>query len=192
MTTREDRFRRLFDSNYRLLTAYALRRTSTQADAEDVVSETFAVAWRRFDALPRDEHDQRLWLYGVARKTLANHRRGVARAQRLSRRLELEAGYAAASQPQLDQAPGTAAALEAMRLLNEPDQELLRLAMWEELRHADIAKVMGMSVPNVAVRLHRAKRRLRNRFAGSVQGRAGAGHVLGTRTVATSGPESTR
>lgn len=192
MGMREERFRHLFDSNYRSLTAYALRRTNARADADDVVSETFAVAWRRFDALPQGDHDQRLWLYGVARRILANQRRGVARAQRLALRLESEVDQVAPPDAAIETASDAAAVLHAMRLLDESDQELLRLALWEELRHSDIAKVMGISVPNVAVRLHRAKRKLRARFEGSVQGRAGAGHVLRTRTITTPGPESTR
>jgi RNA polymerase sigma-70 factor (ECF subfamily) len=56
--------------------AYALRRTDA-ATAEDVVSEVFLIAGRKLDRVPA--LDPQPWLYGVARRVLANHRRGSLR-----------------------------------------------------------------------------------------------------------------
>ncbi|RPH35500.1 MAG: sigma-70 family RNA polymerase sigma factor, partial [Chloroflexi bacterium] len=53
----------------------------------------------------------------------------------------------------------TEPALEALSRLSASDQELLRLVAWEELSHAEIAEVMGISVNAVAIRLHRARAR---------------------------------
>ena len=77
----EPAFRRLFDSAYRPLLAYARRRAESTADAEEVVAETLLVAWRRRLELPAD--DPLPWLYGVARRVLANQRRGRERLGRL-------------------------------------------------------------------------------------------------------------
>ena len=74
----ELRFRELFDSHFRELLGYALRRVGSPEDAADVVAETMLVAWRRIDEVPADG-TARLWLYGVARRVLANHRRGQVR-----------------------------------------------------------------------------------------------------------------
>lgn len=191
MTAPEERFRALFAGNYCHLLAYALRRTTSRADAEDVVAEAFTVAWRRLDVVPDDDHEQRLWLYGVARRTLANHRRGVGRAHRLSLRLGSETLTVDPPSARFEQAADVAQALHAMAHLPETDQELLRLALWEELSHADIAKVTGTSVANVAVRLHRAKRKLRVRFERSAQGLPDGGQVLAA-TRATTAEEPTR
>src|SRR4051812_28988790 len=60
-----------------------MRRCDGPEDAADVVAETFAVCWRRLDAVP-DGTAARLWLYGVARNVLAAHRRGAARRRDLS------------------------------------------------------------------------------------------------------------
>ena len=66
--------------------AYVLRRVERAEDAGDVVAETFLVAWRRMDKVPAGD-EARLWLYGVARRQLANQRRGELRRSRLADRL---------------------------------------------------------------------------------------------------------
>ena len=71
--------------------AYALRRAAGPEDAADVVAETFLIAWRRLSDIPAGA-EARLWLYGVARHTLANQRRGERR--------RLAAGRSAARRPE--------------------------------------------------------------------------------------------
>jgi RNA polymerase sigma-70 factor (ECF subfamily) len=183
VTAREDRFRHLFREHYTALIAYAIRRTSQRADAEDVVAEAFSVAWRRIDEVAPGHHEERLWLYGVARRTLANRRRGDERAARLPVRLAVYAKNAPAADSGIEDSVDAELALRALALLSETDQEVVRLAVWEDLSHADIAKVIGTSVPNVAVRLHRAKRRLKRIFDTELQGRPGAGHAPSARAV---------
>jgi RNA polymerase sigma-70 factor (ECF subfamily) len=96
-----DRFRRLFAATERELLAYVLRRVDRAEDAADVVAETFLVAWRRLDKIPPGD-EARLWLYGVARRQLANQRRGRLRRSRLADRLraELPAAVAGARSPE--------------------------------------------------------------------------------------------
>ena len=82
----ESRFRDLFDGHHRAVMAYFMRRIPNEMDALDATEDVFLVAWRRIDKVPED--DAALpWLYGVARKVLANHRRGDARLSRLRRRI---------------------------------------------------------------------------------------------------------
>jgi DNA-directed RNA polymerase specialized sigma24 family protein len=86
---RHARFERVYAAQYGLILAYALRRTETRDDAADVVAEIFLTAWRRQDQAP-DGPAARLWLYGIARRVLANHLRGRRRHERLSARLLAE------------------------------------------------------------------------------------------------------
>jgi RNA polymerase sigma factor (sigma-70 family) len=151
------RFEALFTAHYRDVHRFALRRIDPQA-AEEVANETFAVCWRRLDAVP----DPPLpWLYGVARNCLANHRRDRRRNERRER-----AAWGAARDPDAggrDPAERFAerdAILRALTALPEHDREALRLVAWEGLAVADAARAAGISRAAFAMRLHRARRRL--------------------------------
>jgi RNA polymerase sigma-70 factor (ECF subfamily) len=187
-SNREDLFRSAYRSHYRSVLAYALRRTAVRVDAEDVAAETFVVAWRRVGKLPTTEPDQLIWLYGVARRTLANHHRARGRAARLDALLVTvdPTDVPGADDGVVDHSD-LKVAIEALSELSSKDQEVLLLALWEDLSTREIANVMDLSKPNVSLRLHRAKRRLRDRFAASVQEPSSAGHQ--TLRTATGDPE---
>lgn len=154
MPDRRGRFNALFEATHRQVLAYALRRTRQPADAEDAAAETFAIAWRRFDDIPMDPLTLP-WLYGVARRVLANQRRGDSRRANLLGRLfdrtpQVEDG------PDIDDGGPLTAALARLR---PDDRELLQLVAWEDLDHAAIATALGVSVNAVGIRLHRARKR---------------------------------
>jgi RNA polymerase sigma-70 factor (ECF subfamily) len=153
MLTREERFNRLHERHFEAIRCYAFRRAPALAD--DIVSETFLVAWRRIDDVPDDE---RPWLFGVARNARLNLQRSLRRQQAVASRL------AADPADSTDEADGrgerVAAAISA---LSERDREILLLHAWEGLNRRDIAAAVGCSVPNVSVRLHRARGPLRSR-----------------------------
>jgi DNA-directed RNA polymerase specialized sigma24 family protein len=115
---RDERFEGLFRENYASVRAYALRRASRDA-AQDVVAETFLVAWRRLDDVPRDALP---WLYAVARRVLANQRRSAHRSAALERRLAL--AEAAALQPDPSESAGEAERVRfALGRLSERSRE---------------------------------------------------------------------
>ena len=72
---RRHRFEAVYAAYHGPVLGYVLRRTGNPDDAADVLADTFLTAWRRLEDLP-PEPAARLWLYGVARRVLANHRRG--------------------------------------------------------------------------------------------------------------------
>ena len=155
----EQRFRRVYASNFPALLAYAARRVDQPEDASDVVAETFLVAWRRRGHLP--PHDEiRLWLYGVARRVLANHHRGGARRERLGERLRQRI-VAAVSRDPAGEVPQRLQVRAALALLDEPDRELIMLTAWEGLQPREAAEVLGISAGAARTRLSRARARLR-------------------------------
>lgn len=152
-TSRLARFDAIFTEHQRPVLAYAMRRTQALADAEDVAAETFTIAWRKIDSLPAAEPLP--WLYAVARRVLANHRRGNGRRERLSALLRVED----VATPMRAGEDVDGPAFVALATLSPADQELLRLVAWEELGNQQIAAVLGITPNAVAIRLHRVRAR---------------------------------
>jgi len=159
---RVERFRAVYDAAYPRLMAYALRRARTRDDAHDVVADTMLIAWRRLDDIPTDER-RIAWMYGVARRVLANHYRATDRRDRLTDRLEHQAP---ADHGEFD------AVYEALDRLRTDDREILTLAAWDDLTNDEIAVVLSVTPGAVAVRLHRARARLARELARSGVGGA--------------------
>jgi RNA polymerase sigma factor (sigma-70 family) len=156
--SRREQFEALYAEQYASIYAYVHRRLPGGAsEVPDVVAEAFSVAWRRLDEIPVSE--ARLWLYGLARHSLMNHRRGSRRRTRLFDRLMREAPTAA--QPSLAPDHADAWLVAAIERLPDAWREALRLVSWDGCSHAEAAQVLGCSVNAVALRLHKAKARLR-------------------------------
>ena len=155
----ETRFENLYRAHADQVHAYARRRTSPGA-ADDVVSETFLVGWRRLSDVPEQPLP---WLLGVARRVLANRRRTESRTDALTRRLagsEPVAGPGHDVDDELNQRVRL-----ALAGLGDRDRELLMLIAWEGLRVQEAAEVLGVRSGTLAVRLHRARKRLSEALA---------------------------
>jgi RNA polymerase sigma-70 factor, ECF subfamily len=149
--TDRDRLEVIFREHYEAVLAYARRRAPISV-ADDAAAETFELAWRKADKIPREPLP---WLLGIARRVLATQRRASERRERLSNRL---AHHLDATSPddQLGEALGA-----ALNTLPDRDREVLLLIAWEGLTAGEAAVVVGASPAAVYVRLHRARRRLR-------------------------------
>lgn len=130
-----------------------------RATAQDVVAEVFLTAWRQRRELP-PEPLTRLWLTRVAYRAVSNARRSARRAGMLTLRLARQG-----PDPVLDLygAPVPASVQQvraALERLAEPDREVLRLALWEQLTLAEIAQILDVTPNTAGVRLHRARQQL--------------------------------
>ncbi|MBK7721877.1 MAG: sigma-70 family RNA polymerase sigma factor [Austwickia sp.] len=172
-STPAEEFTRLYSEAYPMVLRYCRRRCFDEASARDATSETFATAWRRWHDVPPEALP---WLYGVARRVVANQRRSEERTHRLIERLADE------------QRPGGATAdtdFTALHLalasLSAVDQESLRLWAWEDLTVQQIAVAMQCRPATAAVRLHRARRRLRTQL-GERDGPTTTAHPIGAQS----------
>jgi RNA polymerase sigma-70 factor (ECF subfamily) len=157
----EARFSALYQASYADLVRFAQRRVE-HSHAEDVAAETFLVAWRRLDDVPDEPMDARAWLFGVARHTIMNTRRGSDRRRALAVRLATISSTATDGDAelviqQLDLA-------KAWNLLSEVHQEALALAVLDGLAAPQAAVVLGISPVAFRLRLSRARRALRTRL----------------------------
>ncbi|MEV7471021.1 sigma-70 family RNA polymerase sigma factor [Streptomyces kronopolitis] len=160
----DDAFAEAYRAHYWAVSRFVARRLDGQAhEVEEVVAEVFSTAWRRRAELP----DAPLpWLYGVARNCLANTVRGMGRYRRLLLRL---GHHEAARQRQpVDNGPAAERpgswVHEALARLSPADQEVLRLTAWEELTVGELAVTLGCGQSAAAMRLHRARGRLRTQI----------------------------
>jgi RNA polymerase sigma-70 factor (ECF subfamily) len=151
------RFEALWAQHSATVLRYAARRV-LPGDVDDVMAETFVIAWRRIGEVP----DPALpWLLGVARGVAANTTRSARRRDALREHLTSEARTAAP----VGADPVSAEMLAALQRLSAADRELLTLVAWDGLTAAEAAQVLGCRRGTVAVRLHRARARLRAQLA---------------------------
>lgn len=146
-----------------------LRRRVAAADVDELLDDVLLTIWRRLDDVPQDRALP--WSYGVARRVLANHRRGGARRLRAVQRLA-SASPPPAAHPWVESID--VELQEAVDRLPERDRELIRLWAWEHLEPREIAEVLGVSANAVTVRLGRIRRRLHDEM--ERQDPAVAGH----------------
>lgn len=187
VTEREQRMRALVADVVEPVRRYLLRRTDA-ATADDVLGDTLLVLWRRLDDVPADALP---WTIVVARNGLANHERATRRQGRVVGKIialdppPLAADGADPADPaaRTDAAEAEADGVRrALSRLRADDAEVLRLWAWDELASPQIALVLGISPNAAALRLHRAKKRLRAELLtssgrdGHVEGEGGERH----------------
>jgi RNA polymerase sigma-70 factor (ECF subfamily) len=149
------RFTTLYRSHHSDVRGFARRRVGTDA-AEEIVADTFLVAWRRIDDIPEAVVP---WLYRVALYEIANLRRRQAKQIRLGHALG-RGGVPTELDEETDASDLLAAVARAFGSLKERDREILRLAAWEQVTMTEGADVLGCSVSAFRMRLHRARARL--------------------------------
>ena len=141
--------------------AYLMHRTDPET-AQDVMQEVFVIAFKKADVVPEPALG---WLFGTARRVLANHRRSSRRRDRLTERIAVEATVSAAAS---SDALGTTDLLaRAFNALSPADQEVLSLSTWYDLDADEASQALGCPRATYRVRLHRARRRLAERLEAS-------------------------
>jgi RNA polymerase sigma-70 factor (ECF subfamily) len=171
-------FEHMFRAHHAAVYRYVLRRVEGPA-VEDVVGETFLVAWRRYEELAGEPLP---WLLGIARRVCANHLRGRSRRTQLHARLAAEPAPAQMAAAELMERSVRA----ALASLRDEDREVIALVAWDGLDNHQAARVLGCGVGAFAVRLHRARRRLARALDGataeqpltSIQSEAEVAHEL--------------
>jgi RNA polymerase sigma-70 factor (ECF subfamily) len=163
MSDEEARFADIYRRYGKQLQAYCIRRTP-RSQAADAVAETFLVAWKKIEEVPSGDATLP-WLYGVAYRVLSHQWRHKARSRRLIERLR---GLADVEIPSPDvllvRNEEYRLVIKASSRLKSIDQEVLRLTLWEELSHADVAVVLGIEASAVKQRAYRARRNLASEY----------------------------
>ena len=163
MSDRDARFVAVYEEHLRAVYAYCRRRVSADR-VEDVVAETFLAVWRKIDQLPAGDAVLP-WLYGFAYRSVLHNWRSSFRRRRLTNRLAgLGSETPTPTEELLVIGYESARVLDATSTLKGEDQEVLKLSLWEELSHAEVATVLGLSVDAVRQRYSRALKKLTAEF----------------------------
>jgi len=156
-SSNEGAFVALYSQHYRALHDYASLRCPA-ADIDDVLADTFAVAWRRFAHIPAGM--ERAWLFGVVKNVLHSRHRASRRIDALHTRLSafetlnpIDPGMQSVPIDTREQLGG------AFNTLSDADRDILVLAAWFDMSGPQLALALGISTNAATVRLHRARTR---------------------------------
>lgn len=153
-----------FEANATDLLAYLARRAGPD-DAPDLLSETMITAWRRVRHLPAEPERARMWLFGIARKTLLNFARGERRRWALADRIRSHGHHDSAA----TSADDGAEVRDAIARLDPALAELVRLVHWDGFTLTEAAGLLDIPASTARSRYQKAKADLRTALVPEVR-----------------------
>jgi RNA polymerase sigma-70 factor (ECF subfamily) len=156
-------FGALFDRHAVAVHGYLARRIGVTA-ADDLLAQTFLVAFERRSNYDRARPDARPWLYGIATNLLRRHHREEVRQYRAWARTGVDPvddGHADRVADRVDAGAWSSHLATALARLKAPDRDVLLLFAWESLSYDEIAQALNIPVGTVRSRLHRARAAVR-------------------------------
>jgi RNA polymerase sigma factor (sigma-70 family) len=142
---------------------YVVRRLGPDV-ADDIVAETFLLAFRQRNSYDLARSDARPWLYGIATNLIGRHRRAEIRLYRALART----GADPVTEPFTDRVDDRVSAGHASRQLatalarlSADLRDTILLAAWSDLSYEEIAVALGVPTGTVRSRLSRARTKLR-------------------------------
>ena len=154
MSNPEEQFTELWHAEAPRVLAFASRHVGTEA-AHDVASETFMIAWRRWDEIPTPPPIA--WLLVTARQVIQNRARASRRNRALEERIALLDRVAAYATDSAETALTRHEALERLARLDEQHREALLLVSWDGLTNDQAATVLGIKPAAFRRRISRAR-----------------------------------
>lgn len=157
MTSQQQHFLNCVEAVYESLERFALSLTQNREEARELLCETVAAAYERFDAL---QHEQAFlsYMFSIASRTFYR-RLGQRKRYELISVQEIDELYAGGILP--DDALDIQFLYEAIAKLPPEYREVIVMAEIAGLSHKDIAQATGMSIANIKIRVFRAKKKLK-------------------------------
>jgi RNA polymerase sigma-70 factor (ECF subfamily) len=151
-----DPFEKEILENVTRLRNFARRQVNSAADADDLAQETLFKALRSRDSL-HDKTCLQAWQYRIARRAIIDHYRRDHTGERLTSRIT----QSTQSEADVVTEAVACAALGYLGTLPEQYRMAVRMADYEGLPHAEIARRLGISLAAAKSRVRRAKQRIR-------------------------------
>ncbi len=156
-------FTELFRRHAPYIQRYAVRRLGQDA-ADDIVAETFLLAFRQRDSYDRTRSDARPWLYGIATNLIGRHRRAEIRLYRALARTGADPVTESFTERIDDRVSASTASRRlaaALARLSEELRDTLLLVAWGDLSYDETAAALGVPIGTVRSRISRARSKLR-------------------------------
>jgi len=158
-----ERFGMLFRRHAAEIHGYAARRLGVSA-ADDVVAETFLVAFRLRARYDQSRENARPWLYGIATNLIAHHRRAEARSYQALVRTGVDPvaeSFADDAVARVSAAGSWPLVAGALARLRPEDRDVLLLVASADLTYDQVSEALSVPVGTVRSRLHRARSQVR-------------------------------
>jgi RNA polymerase sigma-70 factor, ECF subfamily len=163
-----EEFTELFRRHAPYIQRYVTRRLglalSNGTTADDIVAETFLLAFRQRDRYDPSRADARPWLYGICTNLIGRHRRAEVRQYRALARTGTDPVTESFTDRVDEQVSARSASVPiaaALARLSAELRDTLLLAAWSDLSYEEIAAALGVPVGTVRSRLSRARSKLR-------------------------------
>lgn len=156
-----DAVKAMYERWSRLIYTLAARSLGNLADAEDVTQRTFVSAWTSRESFTPDAGSLGGWLVAIARRRIADAHEARSRGSRLEEAMKAVAVEAVEEPADIAQAVVIADEIDT---LESDAREVVRLAFYEDLTHAQIATRLDMPLGTVKSHLRRSLTRLRTRL----------------------------
>jgi RNA polymerase sigma factor (sigma-70 family) len=168
-----ERFGAVFDRHATAIHGYIARRLGRDA-ADDLVAETFLVAFRQRGGYDPDQPSARPWLYGIATRLVSRRRRDEVRFFRAIARTGIDPAADPAAEPVADAGARRADAqalhrrlATALALLSAADRDALLLVA-DGLSYQEAAQALGVPPGTLSSRLAGARRTVRAELGGVI------------------------
>ncbi|TMR95255.1 RNA polymerase sigma factor [Nonomuraea basaltis] len=161
--TEPEAFAELFDRYSAMLYRYVSKRLGPEP-AEDLVGETFLVAFSRRKSYDLAYPDARPWLFGILTKLISRHHRKEGARYRALLRAPVDSDIESPADRVAAGVTAQAVRAElagALAALPAKDRDVLLLIAWGDLTYEEVAQALGIPIGTVRSRLNRGRRKVR-------------------------------
>ena len=157
----KEEFEHLFNSYAKSVRAFIWRRSNGLdvgvSSVDDIEADVWSIAWARKESAPTDAELELAWLFQISRHVLANHIRKSVTRRKISNTFHPDeiTALAADSLVLLNEE-----IKEVFEVLNASEREVMALSVWESMKPAQIALVLGLTPNAVSIRLNKARKKI--------------------------------
>ena len=154
-------FLELYDQFYQRVRRFILASVRNESVADDLIQETFIKVQEKYESL-RDPAKISSWIFRIAHNLCQDHFRALKKS---SLQEEIHEGLVTLQvsplQKELEQGEMSRCVQDKLSLLPEALRSVIIFADIMDFSHQEIADILGLTVENVKVRLHRARKKLK-------------------------------